>query len=90
MYICIYIYIYQIYKKSAIKVSFSFFFSTMPQQPNLMETLQPKKKLQYLFERENFVDKTTFNFHLFNIFNDFFTTQYTTAIFCSFYLNPQS
>ena len=41
----IYIYIYQIYKKSAIKVSFSFFFSTMPQQPNLMETLQPKKKL---------------------------------------------
>ena len=43
---------------------------------------------QYFFQREIFVDITTFRFHSFNIFNDFVTTQYATAKLYSFYLNP--
>ena len=40
------------------------------------------------FEQEMFADKTFSNFLSFNKVNDFVTTQYTTAIFYPFYLNP--
>ena len=39
---------------------------------------------------ESFVDKTTFNFHLFHEINDFVTTQYSTITFYPFGLNPCS
>ena len=45
-----------------------------------METLYPKRKVAIFFQLETFVDKTTFNFHLFNKVDDSVTTQYTTAI----------
>ena len=47
-----------------------------------------KGRVAIFFQLENFVDKTTFNFHSFNKVNDSVTTQYTTAIFYSIYLNP--
>ena len=52
-----------------------------------METLYPKKKSYNIFPTRNF-DKRTLNFHLFNKVNDSVTTQYTTAMFYPFYLNP--
>ena len=42
-----------------------------------METLWPGKSI---FQLEVFVDKTTFNLHLFNKINDFATRQYTSTI----------
>ena len=47
-----------------------------------------KRKVGMFFHLEIFVDKTTFNLHSFSKVNDFVTTQYTTAIFYPFYLNP--
>ena len=52
-----------------------------------METLYPKKKTCNIFPTRNFFYETTFNFHPFDKVNDFVTTQYTTVIFYSSYLN---
>ena len=49
-----------------------------------METLSPKKIAIFL-ELENFVDKTTLNFHSFNKIN-FVTTQYPNAIFYPYFI----
>ena len=49
-----------------------------------METLSPKKIAIFL-ELENFVDKTTLNFHSFNKIN-FVTTQYANAIFYPYFI----
>ena len=52
-----------------------------------METLYPKKKTCNIFPTRNFFYETTFNFHPVDKVNDFVTTQYTTVIFYSSYLN---
>ena len=52
--------------------------------PKKKKKKRKRKTVVNFFQREVFGDKTTFNFHLFNIFSDFVTTQYTTAMFCLF------
>ena len=47
-----------------------------------------ERKVAIFFHLEIFVNKTTFDFHLFKKVNDFVTAQCTNAIFYPFYLNP--
>ena len=82
---CVKFKIYKKYlRKTAMKISFSFHFFTIPYQRNSMENLYPKKKITIFFQLDIFVDKTTLNCH------SFVTTQFTTVIFYSFYLNSYS
>ena len=75
-------------RRTAIKISFSFTSLLYLNRETPWKFFIQKRKVAIFFLLEIFVDKTIFNFHSFNKVNDFVTTQYTTAIFYPFYLNP--
>ena len=74
--------------KSSFKDLFFILLLVKLNRETLWKRFIQKRKVAIFFQLEIFVDKTTFNFHSFNKVNDFVTTQYTTAIFYPFYLNP--
>ena len=77
-----YIFEYQIYKKlTVVKIPFSFFFNIFTVKLNGNTFVESKC---HFFQLENFVSKTTFNFHSFNKFNDFVPTHYAATIFYLF------
>ena len=78
-----------IFQKNSFKNLF-FHFSSLRylNRVTTWKSFSQKRKVAIFFHLEIFVDKMTFNFHLFNKVYDFVTTQYTTTIFYPFYLNP--
>ena len=78
----------QIFKKNSHKNLFFILLLYYTLTEKLHGNAAIKKEVAIFFQLEIFVDKTIFNFHLFNKINDFVTTQYSIAIFSPFYLNP--